>query len=284
MKIVECPRDAMQGIEVFIPTELKVRYINALLKVGFHTVDFGSFVSPKMIPQMRDTAKVLSQLELNDTESELLAIVANMRGAEDACKFDEIGYLGFPFSISEVFQQRNTNATQEEAYQKIELIHNLCEINGKDLVVYLSMCFGNPYNELWHEELVSHWVDRFASMGVNTISLSDTVGVASSEQINKVFANVTENYPDIEIGAHFHTHDHNWREKVEAAHANGCTRFDGAVHGFGGCPYAQNSLVGNMPTEYLIEFLEEKDVSLDLDMEAFAIANRLAWSVFMVPV
>ncbi len=280
MKIIECPRDAMQGLHDFIPTETKVEYINTLLKVGFDTIDFGSFVSPKAIPQMRDTWKVLARLDLDETESKLLAIVANERGANDALEYEQINYLGFPFSISETFQQRNTNASQEEAYDRVKYIFDRCKDEGKELIIYLSMGFGNPYGDFWDPAIVEHWADRFISMGVETISLSDTVGVATPDSIGKIFSSLIESFPKVEFGAHLHTHPADWEAKVTAAYDNGCRRFDGAMKGFGGCPFAQDSLVGNMPTEKLIQFLEERDIIPSIDYKAFEAAKRLAMSVF----
>ena len=281
MKIIECPRDAMQGIERFISTEKKVAYINALLKVGFDTIDFGSFVSPKVIPQMQDTWKVVNRLDLSDTDTKLLAIVANERGAIAAAAYDQIDYLGFPFSISETFQQRNANSNLTEAYETVAKIKEVCAQNNKELVVYLSMCFGNPYGDFWDETIVEHWADRFVSMGIETISLSDTIGVAEPKQIAQVFNNMTTCFPGIEFGAHLHTESHNWKEKVEAAYRNGCSRFDGAIKGFGGCPMAQNTLVGNMPTENLVDFFQEERADFFLDKSAFDHALAIANDVFL---
>jgi len=280
MKIIECPRDAMQGIAEFIPTPLKAAYINALLKVGFDTIDFGSFVSPKAIPQMRDTWKVLPRLQLEETDTKLLAIVANVRGASMALEYEEISYLGFPFSISETFQLRNTNATQQKAFERVEQIHELCLQQNRSLIIYLSMGFGNPYGDFWDAAIVEHWADRFVTMGIETISLSDTVGVATPVQISNLFANLTYNYPKIEWGAHLHTEAYNWKEKIEAAYKNGCWRFDGAIRGFGGCPMAQNNLVGNMPTEHLIDFFKGERADFFVDKEAFNEALRLSLQVF----
>ncbi len=279
MKIIECPRDAMQGIHTFIPTKRKIEYINALLKVGFDTIDFGSFVSPKVIPQMKDTWKVVSNLDMSDTDSKLLAIVANERGAIDACEYEQITYLGFPFSISEKFQLRNTNATQEQAFEKIQDILELSIQNDKILVVYLSMGFGNPYGEMWHPSLVEHWADRFSAMGIEIISVADTVGLASPDLIGSVFKELTYNFPDVEFGAHFHTEAHLWKDKMDAAYRNGCGRFDSAIKGLGGCPMAQNKLVGNMPTENVVDYFTEERADFFIDYEAFeeskVMANRL---------
>ncbi len=281
MKIIECPRDAMQGLHTFIPTERKIEYLNALLKVGFDTLDFGSFVSPKVIPQMKDTWKVVSNLDLSETETKLLAIVANERGARDACEYEQITYLGFPFSISEKFQLRNTNATQEQAFEKVQSMFELSLQKNKILVVYLSMGFGNPYGEMWHPSLVEHWADRFSAMGIEIISVADTVGLASSEVIGNVFKELTYNFPDVEFGAHFHTESHLWRDKMEAAYRNGCGRFDSAIKGLGGCPMAQNKLVGNMPTENVVEFFDEERADFFIDFEAFEEAKQMAVKIFM---
>ncbi len=280
MKIIECPRDAMQGFETFIPTEKKIEYINALLKVGFDTIDCGSFVSEKSIPQMRDTWKVLPQLDLSETDTKLLVIVANERGAQKAVTYEQISYLGFPFSISETFQQRNTNASQKEAFNRVQNIYELCLKEEKELVVYLSMGFGNPYGDFWDISLVEHWADRFVSMGIKVISLSDTVGVAQPDDIATLFKSVTQSFPGIEFGAHLHTEAFNWLPKVEAAYNNGCKRFDGAIKGFGGCPMAQSNLIGNMPTEHLIRFFSEERADFFINDEEFVEAMQLATTVF----
>lgn len=270
----------MQGIKSFIPTEKKADYLNQLLKVGFHTIDFGSFVSPKAIPQMRDTAAVLARLDLSQTETKLLAIVANRRGANDAVQFQGIDYLGYPFSISETFQLRNTNATIEESLSRVEQIQELCERHAKTLVVYISMGFGNPYGDQWNVEIVQKWVDRLSAMGIRILQLSDTIGVASPESISYLFSNLIPAYPDLEFGAHFHTQPHNWKEKIETAFENGCRRFDGAIKGYGGCPMAKDDLTGNMPTEHMIGYFKEKQVILDIDEDAFLNAVRMAQQVF----
>ncbi len=280
IKIVECPRDAMQGIHQFIPTELKARYINQLLQVGFDTLDFGSFVSPKAIPQMRDTSTLLSLLDLSSSHSKLLAIVANKRGAEDACKFEEISYLGYPFSISETFQLRNTNATIDESLHRVAEIQQLCKKHNKKLVVYISMGFGNPYGDPWNVEVVQKWVDILAAMEVRILSLSDTIGVADPKIINYLFSNLIPPYPDVEFGAHFHTQPHNWKEKIEAAYLNGCHRFDGALKGYGGCPMAKDDLTGNMPTEHMIAYFKEMGEDLKLDNAALQEAMSLTFEVF----
>jgi len=280
IKLIECPRDAMQGLHDFIPTQEKVNYLNQLLKVGFHTLDFGSFVSPKAIPQMRDTAKVLNQLQLDQTTSQLLAIVANLRGAEDACQFDEIAYLGYPFSISETFQQRNTNASIADSLERVEAIQKLCLKHNKKLVVYVSMGFGNPYGDPWNVELVQHWVDVLADMGIKIISLSDTIGVADPKIIEYLFGNLIPPYPDVEFGAHFHTQAHNWEEKIVAAYKNNCRRFDGALRGYGGCPMAKDDLTGNMPTENMVYYFNRLNENLALNEEALQKSLEMALSVF----
>lgn len=285
IKIVECPRDAMQGInDFFIDTETKSKYINTLLKVGFHTIDFGSFVSPKAIPQMRDTAAVLNKLELDNTTSKLLAIVANERGANDACQFDEITYLGYPFSVSETFQQRNTNASIRESLGRLKGIQKLCVRNKKKLVVYISMGFGNPYGDPWNVEIVQKWVDLLAELGIKILSLSDTIGVADKKAIEYLFGNLIPPYPDVEFGAHFHTTANTWKEKIDTAFKNGCRRFDAALKGYGGCPMAKDDLTGNMPTENLLHYFMEEQIDLGLNFEAFKQAMSMTEEVFNAPV
>ncbi len=280
LKLIECPRDAMQGIKEFIPTDKKATYLNQLLRVGFHTIDFGSFVSPKAIPQMRDTAEVLSRLDLSQTSSRLLAIVANRRGANDAAQFEEIAYLGYPFSISETFQLRNTNATIEESLERVASIQEICQANNKQLVLYVSMGFGNPYGDPWNVEIVQRWVDRLVGMGIRIFQLSDTIGVASPESIRYLFGNLIPAYPSLEFGAHFHTQPHRWQEKIEAAYENGCRRFDGAMRGYGGCPMAKDDLTGNMPMESMYFYFEDRQVDTGLDLAAFREALALAGAVF----
>lgn len=280
LQIVECPRDAMQGLKEFIPTEQKVMYINQLLKVGFHTIDVGSFVSPKAIPQMRDTAAVLDALDLSNTNSELLAIVANKRGAVDAAAQEKITYLGYPFSVSETFQLRNTNATIEESLDRVKAIQEICIANNKKLVVYVSMGFGNPYGDDWNVEIVQKWVDELANLDIRILSLSDTIGVSTPETISYLFSNLVPPYPNVVIGAHLHTQSHNWQEKVEAAYLNGCRRFDGAIKGYGGCPMAKDDLTGNMPTENLLFYFEEIGQKLKLNKNEFLQAMVKADLVF----
>lgn len=280
IKIIECPRDAMQGIKEFIPTQLKADYINQLLKVGFDTIDFGSFVSPKAIPQMRDTAKVLSLLELEDTNTRLSAIVANKRGAVDACQFEQIDYLGYPFSISETFQIRNTNATIEESLHRVQVIQELCVANSKKLIVYISMGFGNPYGDEWNVDIVHKWISRLVDMGIEIFSLSDTIGVSNPDNISYLFTNLIPLFPSTEFGAHLHTPPHNWKEKVLAAYLSGCRRFDAAIKGYGGCPMAKDELTGNMATENILGFFEEINQNLPLNRAAFFRSMELAQSVF----
>lgn len=278
--MIECPRDAMQGIPEFIDTAIKAAYINQLLEVGFNTIDFGSFVSPKAIPQMRDTAEVLDLLDLHQSKSRLLAIVANVRGAEDALYFAEIDFLGFPLSVSETFQQRNTNASIEEALKTVEAIQNLCESKGKKQVVYLSMGFGNPYGDPYSPELVAEFVEKLAQLQVETISLSDTIGVATPDLITKLFKVQIEAFPQIEFGAHLHSRRESISEKVLAGLKGGCMRFDGALKGFGGCPMAKDELVGNMATEVMIETLENQGYDLGLNKSELAESMKLTNFVF----
>jgi hydroxymethylglutaryl-CoA lyase len=280
LKIIECPRDAMQGLHQFVPTELKARYINALLKVGFDTIDFGSFVSPKSIPQMADTADVMKLLDMATTPSKLLAIVANKRGAIDAVQFDEIAYLGYPFSVSETFQLRNTNATIEESLSRVAEIQDLCMASNRKMVVYLSMGFGNPYGDPWNVDIVQQWVNHLAEMDIKIMALSDTIGVSNPENITYLFSNLIPPYPDVEFGAHLHTQPHNWREKVEAAYKSGCRRFDAAMKGYGGCPMAKDELTGNMPTENMLSYFNEVKAETGLNKEAFLDAIALVPEVF----
>ncbi|GAA3621947.1 hydroxymethylglutaryl-CoA lyase [Flavivirga jejuensis] len=264
VKIIECPRDAMQGIKDFIPTANKVQYIQSLLRVGFDTIDFGSFVSPKAIPQMVDTAKVLSQLDLSKTTSKLLAIIANTRGAEDASIHPEIDYLGYPFSISENFQMRNTHKTIAQSVVTLSKILEIANTSHKEVVVYISMGFGNPYGDPWNVDIVGEWTEKLSKMGVKILSLSDTIGSSDAASINYLFSNLIPQYPNIEFGAHLHTTPNSWFEKVDAAYKAGCKRFDGAIQGFGGCPMAKDELTGNMPTEKLLSyFTTNKNNSLN---------------------
>ena len=258
VKIIECPRDAMQGIKDFIPTKEKVQYIQSLIRVGFDTIDVGSFVSPKAIPQMVDTAEVLAQLDLGNTTSKLLAIVANVRGAQMASQYDEIDYLGYPFSISENFQMRNTHKTIAQSVLVLDDILNIADNTNKQVVAYLSMGFGNPYGDPWNVDIVGEWTERLSGMGVKILSLSDTIGSSNAENIAYLFSNLIPKYSDIEFGAHLHTTPSSWFEKVDAAYNAGCKRFDGAIQGFGGCPMAKDELTGNMPTEKLLSYFTSK--------------------------
>jgi len=280
MKITECPRDAMQGIKSMIPTELKAEYINQLLKVGFDTIDFGSFVSPKAIPQMQDTPEVLKRLDLSSTKSKLLAIIANERGAQDAVKYDEITYLGFPFSISETFQQRNTNSSIAESLMRVEEIQNLCLKHNKQLVVYISMAFGNPYGDDWNSDIVIKWTKKMADMGVKIIALSDTIGCSTPDTINYLFSNIIPEFKAVQIGAHLHSTRDTAIEKIEAAYNSGCQSFDVAIHGFGGCPMAKDDLTGNMATEDLEAFINKKGIQLNLNTSELLKSYELSWKIF----
>lgn len=279
LKLVECPRDAMQGIHDFIPTSLKVEYLNLLLKCGFDTLDFGSFVSPKAIPQLQDTAEVLEQLE--NSKTKLLAIVANGRGAETATQFDRIDYLGFPFSISQEFQKRNTNTSIETAFLEVEKMQNLCVQSNKKLVVYLSMGFGNPYGEKWNVELLYKWCNELHSkLGIETLALSDTIGAASPSLVEKTLVELIPELPNVEIGVHLHTIRESAKDLVEAAFNAGCIRFDGALKGFGGCPMATDNLTGNMPTELMLEWFSENNIETQVDSNAFEKAYNFSSKIF----
>ncbi|MEQ9465770.1 MAG: hydroxymethylglutaryl-CoA lyase [Ekhidna sp.] len=280
MKIIECPRDAMQGLHDFIPTETKINYINQLLKVGFDTIDFGSFVSPKAIPQMRDTADVLTGLDLSNTSSKLLAIVANVRGAKDACQFDEINYLGYPLSLSETFQQRNTNRSINDAFNDLSEMQELADDHEKILVVYLSMGFGNPYGDPYEMDYVGEFVDRLDRMEVQIISLADTIGVSEPSNITTLFETLIPKFPHIEFGAHLHSTPDTIVEKVQAAYEAGCRRMDGAIKGYGGCPMAKDDLTGNMATEAMLSWLNEREIETGLDQKKFEEALEMAPSVF----
>ena len=280
IKLIECPRDAMQGLHDFIETDTKARYINQLLKVGFDTIDFGSFVSPKAIPQMRDTAEVLSKLDLGSTSSKLLAIVANQRGADDACQFDEIDYLGFPFSISETFQQRNTKSSIEESLSRVDSIQKLAIKSKKKLVVYISMAFGNPYEDEWNAEIAIRWSKKLSDMGVEILALSDTIGAANPNDIEYLFKSLIPELPSVEFGAHLHSTPQTVDSKLAAAINAGCKRIDGAIKGFGGCPMAKNDLTGNMPTEIMKSYLEGNRLNLGLNDNAFAESLAMVNGVF----
>ena len=280
LRLVECPRDAMQGIEEAIPTERKVRYLNKLLRVGFHTLDMGSFVSPKAIPQMADTADVLDRLDPDPHGTRLLVIVANERGAQDAASVDRVDDLGYPFSVSETFQRRNTNASIEESLDRVKAIRDIAGVADKRLVVYLSMGFGNPYGDPYSPELVEDWSARLHDLGITILSLSDTVGVAKPETIEYLFSRLIPALPDVEFGAHFHTAPHNWKEKIRTAYEHGCRRFDAALLGYGGCPMARDELIGNMPTEHFISYFDPENIGHGLDVEALEEAMREALNIF----
>jgi len=280
IKIIECPRDAMQGIKSFIPTVKKVAYIQALLRVGFDTIDFGSFVSPRAVPQMQDTAAVLEQLDLSKTSSKLLAIIANTKGAEMAAQFEPIQYLGFPFSISENFQMRNTHKTIAESIVSMQEILEIADKHQKEVVAYLSMGFGNPYGDPWNVEIVGEWTEKLAAMGVKILSLSDTIGSSTPEVIRYLFSNLIPKYPQIEFGAHLHTTYDKWFEKIEAAYESGCRRYDGAIQGFGGCPMAKDELTGNMPTEKLLSYFTANKEKLNLNPLSFESAYNEASKIF----
>jgi hydroxymethylglutaryl-CoA lyase len=279
MKLIECPRDAMQGIQPFIPTQQKADYLNQLLAVGFDTIDFGSFVSPKAIPQLQDTAEVLSRIHTKDRHSKLLAIIANQRGANDAVQHEAIDQLGYPFSISETFQQRNTNRSIATAFEDVKQIKETADRYDKELVIYISMGFGNPFGDPWNADFVKYWVDQLAALGVRVFSLADTVGTARADDIRYIFSHLIPAYPELEFGAHFHARPEQWREKVEAAYHSGCQRFDSAAQGFGGCPMAEDELVGNIATENLIAYFSEHE-TLNLDMQAWQRALAMVNPVF----
>ena len=280
VKLIECPRDAIQGIHAFIPTDLKVEYIQQLLRVGFHTIDFGSFVSHDAMPQMADSHELIQRLDVSGTSTRLLAIVANVRGAIEASEYEQISYLGYPFSISEEFQLRNTHATIEQSLGRVEAIQEICATRNKSLVIYVSMGFGNPYGEDWNVDIAQYWVDRLADMGIKIISLSDTIGVATPDTISYLFGNLIPPYPDVEFGAHLHTTPETWQPKIDAAFTNGCYRFDGALKGYGGCPMAKDELVGNMPMENLLRYMHDHEVVTGLNLKALAEAERISNEVY----
>jgi hydroxymethylglutaryl-CoA lyase len=280
IKITECPRDAMQGLHDFVPTDIKAEYINLLLQVGFDTIDFGSFVSPKAIPQMRDTAEVLSKLDLGNTRSKLLAIIANYRGAEEAAGYEEITYLGYPFSISETFQLRNTNTTIEQAFDNVKRINDLCAAKNKQLLIYLSMGFGNPYGDEWNTEVVQHWAQKMIDEGIGYIALSDTIGIATPEQITSLYPALTRLSEITEFGVHLHSTPETWQEKIAAAYESGCNKFDVALKGYGGCPMAKDDLTGNIATENLIAYLLHQNIDLGLDLDKLSEAMDYSVKVF----
>ena len=281
LTLVECPRDAMQGWAHFIPTESKIAYLNQLLKVGFDVLDFGSFVSAKAIPQLADTKDVVRKLDLSATKTKLLAIIANTRGAEEAVQYEEISYLGFPFSISETFQKRNTNKTIAESLKQVEEIQALCVANGKKLVVYISMGFGNPYGDEYSAETAITWFRKLNEMGIETISMADTVGVANPETIAYIYKNLIPEFPKVAIGAHFHSNEQTWEEKIQAAYDHGCVHFDSSIKGIGGCPMAEDELVGNIATENIVQWAEKQNIPLQLDKNEFSKAMMMANEIFI---
>lgn len=280
ISITECPRDAMQGIKTQIPTEKKIKYIQSLIDVNFDVLDCGSFVSPKVIPQMADTHDVISNLDLKGSETKLSVIVGNRRGAELACEEQNVHILGFPFSVSEKFQQYNTNATRQEGIERIKKIKKVIEGSGKELLIYVSMGFGNPYGEAWSTEMVEEFVKQFVDLGINQIKLSDTIGAAKTEDIASLFVDLIPKYPSVQLGAHFHTIYSEWHEKIDAAYNNGCRNFDGAIQGYGGCPMSKSEMVGNMPTEKLISFINQKNIENKIDALAFETAFNKALTLF----
>ncbi|QHS57716.1 hydroxymethylglutaryl-CoA lyase [Mucilaginibacter sp. 14171R-50] len=280
IKITECPRDAMQGLHDFVPTDVKADYINLLLQVGFDTIDFGSFVSPKAIPQMSDTAEVLRRLDLGSTRSRLLAIIANYRGAEEAVVYPEIHYLGYPFSISETFQLRNTNTTIAQAFDNVKRINELCGANNKSLLIYLSMGFGNPYGDEWNTEIVQHWAQKMIDEGIGYIALSDTIGVATPEQITALYPALTKLSEITEFGVHLHSTPDTWQEKIAAAYQSGCNKFDAALKGYGGCPMAKDDLTGNIATENLVAYLLHQNLDLGLNLDKLSEAMDYSGKVF----
>jgi hydroxymethylglutaryl-CoA lyase len=278
--ITECPRDAMQGITQFIPTDQKVKYMNSLLKVGFDVLDFGSFVNPKVMPQMADTDEVAERLDLTNTNTKLLAIIGNQKGAERAEAYKQISILGFPFSVSPTFLKRNINSDMAETVTRIGEIKEIADRSGKDLVIYISMAFGNPYNDPWNTDVVGEWVEKLAWIGIRKIALSDTIGEANPENIDYLFSYVIPNFPEVEFGAHFHTTPSNWKANIDAAFNAGCRKFDAALKGFGGCPMAKDSLTGNLPTENLVSLFSEKNIPISIDPEAFAYSMSLTTETF----
>jgi hydroxymethylglutaryl-CoA lyase len=280
IKITECPRDAMQGIKQLIPAELKAKYINQLLKVGFDTIDFGSFVSPKAIPQMHDTAEVLEMLDLSSGNTKLLSIVANKRGAEDAIKFEEISYLGFPFSISETFQQRNTNSSIQESLQRVAEIQKLCTRSKKKLLVYISMAFGNPYGDAWHADIAIDWCRKLHNLGIKNLALADTTGSSTPESITELFSALIPELKTVDFRAHLHSTKAQAQEKINAAYLSGCRNFDVAIHGFGGCPMAADELTGNLPTEDLEAYALKNNINLGLNNAELNKSYESSWEIF----
>ncbi len=283
VKLIECPRDAMQGLPHVIPTEKKIHYVNLLLDVGFHTVDCGSFVSAQAVPQMADTATVIKNLDWQPGKAHLLVIVANHRGAEEACAYEQITYLGFPFSVSETFQKRNTNASIHDALRRLDTIQSLCSRHRKQVVVYLSMAFGNPYGDPWHPDIVVQWSEQLIAMGIGIISLADTVGTADAQTIDKLFRALIPAFPQVEFGAHLHSLPQEGKSKIDAAWAAGCRRFDGALGGYGGCPFATDTLIGNLATEQLLSYFNEKNIRTGIDEQRLAAAKAYAPHIFVSP-
>jgi hydroxymethylglutaryl-CoA lyase len=281
IKLIECPRDAMQGWQNFIPTEKKIEYINQLLKVGFDTIDFGSFVSPKAIPQMADTKEIVEQLNVENNKTKLLAIIANVRGASDAAGFEKISYLGFPFSVSPTFQMRNANSKIEESLERVKEIKNICDKNDKELVVYISMAFGNPYGDKYNEDIVLDWINQIVKEGIQIISLADTVGLAQPAQVASLVKKTMSTFPEIETGVHLHSTTFNWKEKIDAALQNGCRRFDGALKGIGGCPMANDTLVGNMNSELMVPYFEQLGFLQNINEDELLKAEEMATLIFV---
>jgi len=281
LKLIECPRDAMQGWKNFIATDKKIEYINQLLKVGFDTIDFGSFVSHKAVPQMADTKEVIRQLSTADTKTKLLAIIANVRGAMEAAEFEKISYLGYPFSVSPTFQMRNANSSIEESLERVKEMKNLCDKNEKELVVYISMAFGNPYGDDYNEDIVLEWINKIAGEGIGIISLADTVGLATPSQVSSTVNKVISHFPDLETGVHLHSIRINWKEKIDAALQNGCLRFDGALKGFGGCPFAEDELVGNMNTELIIPYFQQLGLLKNINETELLKASQMTSEIFI---
>ena len=281
LKLIECPRDAMQGWKNFIPTGKKIEYINQLLKVGFDTIDFGSFVSPKAVPQMADTREVIEKLKIKDGKTKLLAIVANVRGAKEAAAFEKINYLGFPFSVSPTFQMRNANSTMEESLERVKEIKNICDRNDKELVIYISMAFGNPYGDEYNEGIVLKWIKKIVGEGIGIISLADTVGLANASQVSSLVNKVISQFPDLETGVQLHSTNVNWKQKIDAALQNGCMRFDGALKGFGGCPFAEDELVGNMNTELMIPYFMQMGFLKNINKTELLKASQMASEIFI---
>ncbi|MCW5908622.1 MAG: hydroxymethylglutaryl-CoA lyase [Chitinophagales bacterium] len=282
VKIIECPRDAMQGIREFIPTAKKIAYINKLLQVGFHSIDFGSFVNHDIIPQMADTAEVIEALDTENNTTKLIAIIANERGAMDACRYSKINCLGFPFSVSETFQRRNANSTIRESVDRVKQIRELCAQHNKELIIYISMGFGNPYGDPYSPQIVEQWVSELQNLNISTFMLSDTVGIADPGIIAYLFSTLIPAFPHLEFGAHLHTAPHNWRVKIDAAYNNGCRRFDAAIKGYGGCPMAKDDLIGNMPTENLLNYFSEEQLGSNFSIPGFEDCLRMAAQVFPV--